>query len=115
MGTQRVLEMSVMRERDEMRLRELGVPFDWTLLATLKRCVSNMAGTVLSRACEFVEARELRRPGVGEEAELVEGTVELVYKCYQVAGGFATDTMQHLMRLKALLDEATQTDKMLRC
>jgi hypothetical protein len=116
----RVLEMSVMRQRDDMRLKELGVPFDWSLLITLKRCVSNMAGSVLVRACEQVESRsvESRSAAEGEGSSskkeqeelsatpLVEGTVELAYKAYQVAGGFASDTMQHLLRLKSLIHRA---------
>jgi hypothetical protein len=102
--------MSVMRERDDMRLKELGVPFDWLLLTTVKRCVSNMAGTVLSCACEQVESRTLGSAVGGEVSAtpLVEGTVELAYKAYQVAGGFAPDTMQHLLRLKLLLSPPTK-------
>jgi hypothetical protein len=113
----RVLEMSVMRERDTMRLKELGVPFDWSLLVTVKRCVSNMAGSVLSRACEQLESRAVESPSAagGERSSskkdqdelsatpLVEGTVELAYKAYQIAGGFVSDTMQHLLRLKSLI------------
>lgn len=112
----RVLEMSVMRERDDMRLKELGVPFDWSLLTKVKRCVSNIAGSVLSRACEQVESRLVSPSAAGGEESsskkeqeelsatpLVEGTVELAYKAYQVAGGFASDTMQHLLRLKLLI------------
>jgi len=38
------------RERDERRFKELGVPFDWSTLTTLKHAISHVAGKLIKQA-----------------------------------------------------------------